>query len=189
MIFPTLIFKIERWKFNKDFGVYVSTLGNFKDRRKRNLPIKINSGGYCAICTERGVISAHRLVLLTWRPIPEAEQLTVDHKNHNKRDNSLTNLEWVTREENERRAAEDFIETIITSRNKKSINQYYVGKHVFDSVDEAFVFMKNQKTSKNVEKEKLTHIFKTLLKERERGNLRGCVKNYYGYNLTTIKGE
>ena len=110
MIFPSLIIKVERWKFNKEYGVYVSTLGNFKDRHKRRLPIRIDSKkGYCRVKTERGVPFAHRLVMLTWKPIPDAENLTVDHLNHNKRDNSLQNLEWVTAEENYRRAKEDLV--------------------------------------------------------------------------------
>ena len=48
--------------------------------------------------------------MLTWRPIPGAEDLTVDHLDHNKRNNALTNLEWVTREENLRRADEDHLD-------------------------------------------------------------------------------
>ena len=183
MIFPRLIFKIEKWKFNKDYGVYVSTLGNFKDRHKRNLPIKINQDGYCAVKTERGVILAHRLVLFTWRPIPNAEKLTVDHKNHNKRDNSLENLEWVTREENWRRAAEDYI--IIPS----DLNQYeyYVGKNKFSTIDEAYDFLANRKASKTVQKECLIKIFDGLARERKKGNFVGSVKKYYGFNLTVVE--
>ena len=112
MILPTISLRIERWKFNKDYGIYVSTLGNFKDRYKRRLPIKIDQGGYCRVKTEVPKAPwklAHRLVMLTWKPIPDAENLTVDHLNHNKRDNSLDNLEWVTKEENVRRAKEDFL--------------------------------------------------------------------------------
>lgn len=111
MILPKIKLRFEKWKFNKDYGVYVSTLGNFKDRYKKNTPIKINQNGYCVIKTEArpsGVL-AHRLVMLTWRSIANAEQLTVDHLNHNKRDNSLDNLEWVTTEENRKRANRDRI--------------------------------------------------------------------------------
>ena len=107
MILPTLHLRIERWKFNKEYGIYVSTLGNFKDRYKRRLPFKLKDG-YCYIKTETANWkSAHRLVMLTWRPIPDAEELTVDHLNHNKRDNSIGNLEWVTKEENLKRAERD----------------------------------------------------------------------------------
>lgn len=104
---PKIIFSLETWKFNKEFGVWVSSLGHFKDRRKRNLSYRINQSGYCAVQTESGKKLAHRLVLLTFRPIPNAEDLTVDHLNHNKRDNSLNNLEWVTRETNLERAKRD----------------------------------------------------------------------------------
>ena len=112
MIFPTISLRIERWKFNKDYGVYVSTLGNFKDRYKRPLPIKINQSGYCMIKTEvphNPWKLAHRIVMLTWKPVPDSENLTVDHLNHNKRDNSLVNLEWVTAKENIRRARKDYL--------------------------------------------------------------------------------
>ena len=109
MMLPTIILRIERWKFNKDFGVYVSSQGNFKDRQKRRLPIRVNQNGYCMIKTERGLVLAHRLVMFTWKPIPNAESLTVDHLNHNKRDNSVENLEWVTRRENQLRAKNDFV--------------------------------------------------------------------------------
>ena len=46
--------------------------------------------------------------MLTWEPIPNAEDLTVDHKDHNRRNNAVSNLEWVTREENLLRAEKDF---------------------------------------------------------------------------------
>jgi hypothetical protein len=55
---------------------------------------------------------AHRLVMLTWRPTPDAENLTVDHLDHNKRNNALSNLEWVSYEENQERAKDDLVEVI-----------------------------------------------------------------------------
>ena len=121
-LLPTISLRIERWKFNKDYGVYVSTLGNFKDRHKRNLPVKIYQTGYCVVKTEcpQPWVLAHRLVMFTWKPIPNAENLTVDHLNHNKRDNSLANLEWVTYEENQRRAAVDFIPSSPTVAERKA---------------------------------------------------------------------
>ena len=110
IILPRFLFKIERWKWNSDYRVYVSNLGHIKNEHKQDLPVYIDDNGYCrvhtACCRYKTV---HRLVMLTWRPIPNAEELTVDHLNHNKRDNSLENLEWVTEEENLRRAAEDLI--------------------------------------------------------------------------------
>ena len=128
MILPTLHLRIERWKFNKEYGIYVSTLGNFKDRYKRRLPIKVSNSGYCYAKTETASWKlAHRLVMLTWKPIPDAEDLTVDHLNHNKRDNSIYNLEWVTKEENLRRAAKD---TLTTKKNKGKVIQENGTKYI-----------------------------------------------------------
>ena len=121
ILFPTISLRVERWKFNKDYGIYVSTLGNFKDRYKRRLPIKIHKG-YCYVQTETaGFKAAHRIVMFTWKHIPDAESLTVDHKNHNKRDNSLGNLEWVTQEENLRRASEDELRNIVTIEDNGNV--------------------------------------------------------------------
>lgn len=50
----------------------------------------------------------------TWKPREKMGQLTIDHLNHNKRDNTLKNLEWVTRGENQKRAIEDYF---IISKN------------------------------------------------------------------------
>lgn len=103
---------IERWKWNADFGIYVSNKGRFRTRDKKDLPIKIGNAGYCYVHCEGTVHKyrlAHRVVMLTWHPTDDAENLTVDHLDHNKRNNSLTNLEWVTKEENLRRAKEDLL--------------------------------------------------------------------------------
>ena len=108
-ILPKFIFNIERWKWNNEYRVYVSNMGHFKDEYKNSLPFLINNGGYILIQTSYGFKSAHRLVMLTWAPIPNAESLTVDHLDHNKRNNALSNLEWVTYEENRRRADRDFV--------------------------------------------------------------------------------
>ena len=127
MMLPTISLRIERWKFNKDYGIYVSTLGNFKDRYKRPLPIKIEANGYCKIKTEAPCGCwkyAHRVVMLTWKPIPDAENLTVDHLNHNKRDNSVANLEWVTAKENQARAKRDQIRSISIFSPKYPLKDY-----------------------------------------------------------------
>ena len=101
---------IECWKWNSEYRVYVSNLGHIKNEHKQNVAMKINNRGYCVVFVNNMQVLIHRLVLMTWRPIPNASELTVDHLNHNKRDNSIMNLEWVTREENVRRAQEDLVD-------------------------------------------------------------------------------
>lgn len=106
---------IEKWKFNKNYQLWVSNLGNFKDKSKETITPKVAKDGYLVIpvCNnKRGEIKylfAHRVVMETWCPRADMwkEKLTVDHLNHNKRDNTTKNLEWVTQQENIRRAAAD----------------------------------------------------------------------------------
>ena len=106
-IMPTFLFNIEKWKWNSEYRVFVSNMGHFKDEYKQDIPTKIDRGGYCKIRTHLGYKTAHRLVMFTWRPVADAETLTVDHLDHNKRNNAVSNLEWVTYEENQTRAAKD----------------------------------------------------------------------------------
>ena len=108
-ILPSFNFNVERWKWNKEYRVYVSNMGHFRNEHKQFLKTMVNQSGYLAIKTHVGIKTAHRLVLLTWRPIPDAESLTIDHLDHNKRNNALNNLEWVSEDENQRRAALDLI--------------------------------------------------------------------------------
>ena len=151
-ILPTLKLNIERWKWNNEFRVYVSNMGNFKDEHKKPIAIKIgSSSGYVKIKTPYGVKSAHRLVMLTWKPIPNAEEMTVDHLDHNKRNNKLENLEWVDETENTARAKEDLYEEAAapveqkTQTTKKQVihgRRIRTGKQTFENVDEAIAWMR-----------------------------------------------
>ena len=110
IILPKPVIRIERWKYSKLYGIYVSNLGNFRDKEKQPIKPKVNSGGYLVIKTKYGMDLAHRVVATTWMPTEGMLHLTVDHLDHNKRNNAVDNLEWVTKQENERRAAEDFVD-------------------------------------------------------------------------------
>ena len=116
-MFPKIHIEIERWKFNKNYQLYVSNLGNFKNKSKEDIKPMIERGGYLVIplCNNKQgkikYIQAHRIVMETWCPRADMwkAKLTVDHLDHNKRHNTIKNLQWVTAEENLRRAAADFI--------------------------------------------------------------------------------
>lgn len=114
MLFPTLHIEFERWKFNKEYGVWVSNFGNFKDIHKRPIPKKIyQQNGYVVVKTKHGNRMAHRLVMYTWCPIEDREAFTVDHLDHNKRNNRVDNLEWVSQAENLIRAKDDIVTSAI----------------------------------------------------------------------------
>ena len=145
-ILPKIFLGIERWKWNKEYRVYVSNMGHFKDEHKEDLPFKTTNSGYLNVKTRCGYKLAHRLVMLTWRPIPGAEDLTVDHLDHNKRNNALTNLEWVTREENLRRADEDHLDDEVAESPAPTV--------------QVTVKKKKKKKSKEIERGTIQH-FKT----------------------------
>lgn len=186
-IMPKFLFRIERWKYNVDYQVYVSTMGNFKREDKKPLPVKISEGGYCLVKTACGYKSAHRLVMLTWKPIPDAENLTVDHLNHNKRDNSIYNLEWVTRQENLRRADEDYIhikieefeikkKISVCNKKKKMLfdDIESVTKYFYSIMAQQYEVVKKDRIKKKIEKAINTgekycgYSFKYAIVEKER---------------------
>lgn len=149
-ILPKFILRVERWKWNKEYRIYVSNMGHFRDEHKRPIPIKIDSSGYVVVPIgyDHGYPSAHRIVMKTWRPTMGMEQLTVDHLDHNKRNNAVYNLEWVTYAENQRRAKEDFISGE-TKKPKKKNREYknsysfsdfdfYVSGKYYSTVEEAY---------------------------------------------------
>ena len=91
--------EFEKWKLNKEYNLYVSTLGRVKDSKKKIIEPMINSSGYFMIKANDKVISVHSLVMLTFKG-QRQEGMTIDHLNSNRRDNRLKNLEYVTQEEN-----------------------------------------------------------------------------------------
>lgn len=60
--------------------------------------------GYVNVGLSRGgrvkTLQVHRLVMKTFRPVPNQDNLQVNHINGKKDDNRLGNLEWVTASEN-----------------------------------------------------------------------------------------
>lgn len=98
----------ERWKYNKEYNVYVSTLGNVRDSRKVTIRPKVTSTGYMSINVGIRTIYLHRLVMETFKG---HSNLTIDHIDSNKRNNSLKNLEYVTQEVNLQRAQANLVIT------------------------------------------------------------------------------
>lgn len=109
---PTFKLNIERWKYNPHFELWVSNMGHIRNRDKKDIAPRVMNNGYMAVKVHGSLnryMFLHRVVMLTWKPTPEAEKLTVDHLDHNKRNNAVSNLEWVTEAENKSRAKRDFL--------------------------------------------------------------------------------
>lgn len=181
IILPKFLFKVEKWKWNKEYRVYVSNQGHFKNEYKQNLPIKINAKGYVYVKTRCGYKSAHRLVMLTWAPIPNAESITVDHLDHNKRNNAISNLEWVSKETNLERAQNDLIQVKRKSKKSKPKNKmvdYYLmnnGKRVFSNyLDAAEWLFNNEKSAASTSIEQIAIRLENIITTSTK-------KQYFGY--------
>jgi hypothetical protein len=181
IILPRFIFKVERWKWNKEYRTYVSNMGHFMDEHKKIIPIRINQNGYVGILTPYGFMTAHRLVMRTWRPTANMENLTVDHLDHNKRNNSVENLEWVTKAENMKRARADYFDENAKPKKEKkkeekvktiprsyTLEKFYpaVNGYVFDDFQTAWWYCQEVVGRSNVKQctlEGLENKFKSLL--------------------------
>ena len=93
----------------KDVPGYEDRYAATKDGRvwsyKRNkfLSPGMDKDGYLKILLydgKRKSIAIHRVILMNWNPVENMENLQVNHKDENKQNNNLDNLEWMTCKEN-----------------------------------------------------------------------------------------
>lgn len=102
----------EKWKNIDDFpGYQVSDLGRVRSKRSYGWKILIPTrcdNGYLKVCLvknqKRYNRTIHRLVATAFIPNPENKP-EVNHKNTNKKDNRVANLEWSTGSENQLHSA------------------------------------------------------------------------------------
>ena len=77
----------------------------YSEHLKRNISEYTDKDGYKKVRLSNGdgsrkVFSVHRLILETFCPNENSDKLQVNHKDGNKQNNNLSNLEWVTCKEN-----------------------------------------------------------------------------------------
>ena len=94
---------IEKWKWNEEYQVWVSSEGQVKNKKKKILPTFLTTGQYLAVKINQRFITIHRLVVLTFIGPRPSELHSIDHINHNRHDNRLKNLRWLPMIENQSR--------------------------------------------------------------------------------------
>jgi len=102
----------ERWKYNPDYDMYVSSLGHFKNKNKEDI-YPAPQHNYLVFLINGKVVGAHIIVLKTFKPINDGNNYTVDHIDHNTRNNQLSNLRWMSRLNNSNdQVVAEFIENV-----------------------------------------------------------------------------
>ena len=118
----------EVWKILDNFSKYeISSFGNIRNKLKNVLKPTLKSGYYCVGIRNNEnktcPMKIHRLVALTFIPNPE-NKYTVNHKDHNKENNNVDNLEWATSSEQNfhKRKCKKEIKELVSSRAVWRIN-------------------------------------------------------------------
>jgi hypothetical protein len=145
---------MEEWKVITEFPNYsISNWGNVLNTLTNKMIKQNVKGGYYHIGLTnnkiRKTIKVHRLVALYFIPNPENKS-DVNHKDKNKLNNNLSNLEWMTRKENNLHRCKDII--IKTNKNKhvnridKNTNEII---EKYDSIEDAGIWCYNNKLTCN----------------------------------------
>lgn len=100
-------------------GYFVSNFGRYKNN-KGNIQNFRDDNRYVDITINNVLYQFHRLVLLTFEPNENSDNLVVNHKDGNIKNNRLNNLEWTTSSGNTQHA----YDTGLNSKNCKKVIQY-----------------------------------------------------------------
>lgn len=130
----------EEWKPVKDFLNYeVSNLGRIRTKKGLIRKYYIQNSGYCGIdmhqAGKRKKMLVHRVVALNWIPNLDPEHKTqINHKDGNKENNSVDNLEWVTCSENVKHARDTGLNTFYNGSIGKKMTGKKTSKSRFHGV-------------------------------------------------------
>lgn len=91
----------EPLKFNDAYQISTEYPYQVVTREGKNVSESINNVGYVQITIDGITTGKHRLVAIQWIPNPD-KLPEVNHKDHDKLNNSVENLEWCTVSDNRR---------------------------------------------------------------------------------------
>lgn len=98
---PHILQHNERWIVGFDSKYTINTNGQVYSVRSKRYLNGVNNGyGYLQICLSGRMTYIHRLVGCAFIPNPDNKP-QINHKDGNKQNNTVENLEWVTAKENQ----------------------------------------------------------------------------------------
>lgn len=125
----------EIWKDVFYYDNYeVSNLGRIRNKKTNRILKTVTSNtGYTMACLckngKRKSLSVHRIVMQTFKPVQNMDDLQVNHIDWDKTNNKLENLEWVTPQENMLHGAGPselrVLESMLCNAIRKSIHDWY----------------------------------------------------------------
>ena len=93
-------FSNEEWRKIEGHENYsASSFGRIRNDRNQYILRPLNPTGYCTVSLDKKGCYIHRIIAGTFIPNPEQKPL-VNHKDGNRRNNRVSNLEWATQSEN-----------------------------------------------------------------------------------------
>jgi hypothetical protein len=127
---------METWSQLSDYSQYeVTTLGKIRNKKTKYVLKQREKNGYLSVTLVKDKIKnnclVHRLVAISFIPNFDKEKNTVNHIDHNKLNNNINNLEWVTQKENIHHAIEN---NLINNRTCKII-QYDMNNNQIQTFD------------------------------------------------------
>lgn len=120
---------ITRCKYDLKFNYYVTDDGRiWSERTQKYLSAQYDKNGYVKVQmrstdNKSHRYSVHRLVLENFKPVQGMDKLQVNHKDGNKLNNSLNNLEWTTCKKNINHAIENNLRATINGSAKLTPEQ------------------------------------------------------------------
>ncbi len=93
-------FSGEEWRKIEGHENYsASTFGRIRNDRNGYILRPLNPTGYCTVSLDKKGCYIHRIIAGTFLPNPDNKPM-VNHKDGNRRNNRVSNLEWATQSEN-----------------------------------------------------------------------------------------